>query len=61
MIKVRVANPLQKTLWFCTITYKIRKDLHLTRGEIHFMVGMTNSEPPFVPEGQREVTVLVLV
>ena len=27
----------------------------------HFMVGMLNSAPPFVPLGQREVTVLVLV
>src|SRR5262249_46749634 len=27
----------------------------------HFMVGMTNSAPSLTPEGQREVTVLVLV
>ena len=27
----------------------------------HFIVGMTNSAPSFTPEGQREVTVLVLV
>jgi hypothetical protein len=27
----------------------------------HRMVGMTNSAPSLVPEGQREVTVLVLV
>jgi hypothetical protein len=27
----------------------------------YFMVGMTNSAPSLVPEGQRAVTVLVLV
>ena len=27
----------------------------------HFIVGMTNSAPSLVPEGQRAVTVLVLV
>src|SRR6266702_4591642 len=27
----------------------------------HFMVGMTNSAPSLMPEGQRDVTVLVLV
>ena len=27
----------------------------------HFIVGMTNSAPSLMPEGQREVTVLVLV
>src|SRR5581483_449800 len=27
----------------------------------HFMVGMTNSAPSLVPDGQRAVTVLVLV
>ena len=27
----------------------------------YFMVGMLNSEPSFMPEGQREVMVLVLV
>jgi len=27
----------------------------------HFIVGMTNSAPSLTPEGQREVTVLVLV
>jgi hypothetical protein len=27
----------------------------------HFIVGMTNSAPSLVPDGQREVTVLVLV
>ncbi len=28
---------------------------------LHFMVGITNSAPSLVPDGQREVTVLVLV
>ncbi len=27
----------------------------------YFMVGMTNSDPPLMPLGQRAVTVLVLV
>jgi hypothetical protein len=27
----------------------------------HCIVGITNSEPSFTPDGQREVTVLVLV
>ena len=31
------------------------------REAAHFIVGMTNSAPSLVPEGQREVTVLVLV
>ncbi len=30
-------------------------------GAIYFIVGITNSAPSFTPEGQREVTVLVLV
>jgi hypothetical protein len=30
-------------------------------GRPHFIVGMENSAPSLMPEGQREVTVLVLV
>ena len=47
------------------ITYQ--KVPHRRRRELtadvvsHFMVGMTNSAPCFIPDGQRAVTVLVLV
>jgi hypothetical protein len=33
----------------------------LSSNKIYFMVGITNSAPSFVPVGQRDVTVLVLV
>ena len=31
------------------------------QNNLHFIVGMTNSAPSFAPDGQRAVTVLVLV
>src|SRR5690606_7344653 len=33
----------------------------LAKRQLQFIVGMTNSAPSLTPEGQREVTVLVLV
>jgi hypothetical protein len=33
----------------------------IAKRDRHFIVGMTNSAPSFTPEGQRAVTVLVLV
>lgn len=40
--------------------HRCKRDPHLHR-VAHFMVGMTNSAPSLVPEGQRAVTVFVLV
>ena len=38
-----------------------RTCIRLADAARHFIVGMTNSAPSLVPEGQRAVTVLVLV
>jgi hypothetical protein len=39
----------------------IRAAIYIACPARHFIVGMTNSAPSLTPEGQREVTVLVLV
>ena len=37
------------------------EDAHTKEANDYFIVGMTNSAPSLTPDGQREVTVLVLV